>query len=130
MRFVVFLVLIPFPKVVWDSLAKIRKGIHLPEKSLITILGESSSFKAFFFEKERGLGHSVDWFLNVSVSAEIPLNQPEIAEAYLEPCQISKMEPFERIVNKRQQLTILAKNPKLNVWAGCEYASDSCFSGQ
>ena len=54
MRFVVFLVLIPFPKVVWDSLAKIRKGIHLPEKSLITILGESSSFKAFSLKRRGG----------------------------------------------------------------------------
>ena len=53
MRFV-FLVLILFPEIAWDRLAKIREGIQSPKKSLITFLVESSSFKALSLKRKVG----------------------------------------------------------------------------
>ena len=44
-------------------------------------------------------------------------------EAYLKPCQESKMKAFLKIVNVFQSLTIFAKSSILDVWQGSEYVS-------
>ena len=46
-------------------------------------------------------------------------------EAYSEPCQISKMECFSKIVKGCLSLTIFAKCSILDVWQGSEYATDT-----
>ena len=43
-------------------------------------------------------------------------------EVYWEPCQVSKMERFAKIVNGWRQLTVSKKRPILNVWQGSEQA--------
>ena len=45
-----------------------------------------------------------------------------ITEAYSEPCQISKMELFTKVVNSFHPLTIFAKRCVLDVRQGGEYA--------
>ena len=52
-----------------------------------------------------------NWSLNVTCSTE------QHPDAYLEPCQISKMDHFEKIVNVFECFI-------LDVWQGCEYVSD------
>ena len=44
-------------------------------------------------------------------------------EAYLEPCQTSKMELFAKIVNDWKPLSIFAKRSILEFWPGSEYSS-------
>ena len=44
-------------------------------------------------------------------------------EAYPEPCQISKMALFAKIVNGFQPLNIFAKNQIFDVWQGSGYTS-------
>ena len=43
-------------------------------------------------------------------------------EAYSEPCQISKIKSFEKIINGSQPSTIFTKISILDVWQGSEYA--------
>ena len=47
------------------------------------------------------------------------------SEAYLEHCQRSKMELFEKIIEGFEPLTIFEKRSILNFWQGSEYASAS-----
>ena len=44
------------------------------------------------------------------------------AEAYSEPCQISKVELFSKILGDFQSLTISAKSCVLDLWQDSEYA--------
>ena len=45
-------------------------------------------------------------------------------EVYSEPCQMSKMELFAKIVNDWKPLTISAKSSFLDVWQGSAHDSD------
>ena len=50
-------------------------------------------------------------------------------EAYLEPCQISKMEVFAKIVNGYKRLgELFVKHFIFDVWLDSEYASVICYS--
>ena len=44
-----------------------------------------------------------------------------IPETYTEPCQVSKMGYFAKIVNGFQALTIFYKTLYLDVWQGSKY---------
>ena len=50
------------------------------------------------------------------------------SQAYSEPCQTSKMECFEEVVNSWKLLTYFAKLSILDVWQGSEYTSVICYS--
>ena len=54
----------------------------------------------------------------------IDMVQFDLGEVYLEPCQISKIEFFVKIVNEWKSLLVFAKGFVLHVWQGSEYASD------
>ena len=49
-------------------------------------------------------------------------------ETYSEPCQISKMQCFAKIVDGFYPLTIFLKHSFLDVWQGFEYASEKYIS--
>ena len=51
------------------------------------------------------------------------LVRTEYPEAYLEPCQASKMELFVEIVNDWKPWTIFAKSSILNILQGSKHAS-------
>ena len=53
-----------------------------------------------------------------------------ISEAYSEPCQTSKMERFEKIVNSFHLLTVFAKRFIVDVWQSFKYASETPFNLQ
>ena len=53
------------------------------------------------------------------------INQFVNSEAYSEPCQISKIVRFAKIVNSFQSLTIFAKRSILDVSQGSEYSSET-----
>ena len=46
-----------------------------------------------------------------------------VTEAYSQPCKISQMARFSKIVNGFYALTILAKRSSLDVSMGSEYTS-------
>ena len=64
-------------------------------------------------------------FSNVTILARTDL-KCENTEVYSEPCQISKMERFVKIVICVQFLTIFAKRYNWDVWKSFEYASVMC----
>ena len=43
------------------------------------------------------------------------------SEAYWEPCRTIKIEPFTKIANGFQPLTIFVKGSMLDAWQGSEY---------
>ena len=51
------------------------------------------------------------------------------SESYLELCQISKVEPFAKVVNGFQKITIFKRNSILDIfdWQDSEYASANIF---
>ena len=51
-------------------------------------------------------------------------------EAYLKPCQTSKMERFAKIVNGWKPLTIFGKYFIIDVWQDLKYASASTSKQQ
>ena len=61
----------------------------------------------------------LNWFKN-----ETFLTLEAISETYSEPCQISKMEVFAKIVNGFSFLTIFTKNSILDVWHNSEFPSE------
>ena len=56
---------------------------------------------------------------------QVNLSNPE---ANSEPCQISKMELFAKIVNGQKPLTFFVKHFILDVWLDSEYGSVICYS--
>ena len=56
---------------------------------------------------------------------QVNLSYPE---TYSEPCQISKMEFFAKIVNGYKRISFFVKHFILDVWLDSEYASVICYS--
>ena len=50
-----------------------------------------------------------------------------LSETYLEPCLTSKMRPFAKMINGFQPSNIFAKSSSLDVWLGCEYATEYVY---
>ena len=63
------------------------------------------------------------WFLYLIFKNETSLTLESNSEAYVEPCQMSKMEVLAKIVNGFSFLTIFVKSFILDVWKDSEFAS-------
>ena len=57
----------------------------------------------------------------------MPGELPPIPEACSEPCQLSKMKCFTKMLNGFQPLSIFAKRSILDVWQGSEYVCAFTF---